>query len=561
MEIPRTQWAVQLTGPDKLVLNTSKPVPAPGRYQILAKVEAVGLCFSDLKLLHQFSGHVRKGPVVAGLEEDALRENPGYVPGDAPTVPGHEVVCRVVAVGEGVSGHKVGERIIPQPDWRSIRTAGSNAALGYNFEGALQEYILLDERIILDNDGRDRYVFSVADGPSAASLALVEPWGCVENSYATSERNRVKPGGRLLVVAMPLADVVGLDGCLSPDGPPAGVTMLVFEDEQRSAVRALGLPVTEADSVLDLPDEGFDDIVFFGSDRGVIEILNDKLAKGGVINVVLGGRSIGEPVNIGVGRIHYGPTRWVGTTGSDASASYGAIPRTGELRPGDRALIVGAGGPMGQMHVIRALSSALPGLKVTASDTDDGRLAALEAKARPIAEASGVAFETVRADLLPVGATFTYFAIMAPVAPLVADAIARSERGAVINVFAGIPAPVKHPIDLDAVIGKQVFVYGTSGSEAADMRAVLDKVLAGRLSTEASVDAVCGMAGAINALAAVENRSLAGKIVVYPELHDLPLSPLSKLAESHPTVAALLHGGCWSADAEAELLRVERRSK
>lgn len=560
MDIPRTQWAVQLTGPDELVLNTSKPVPVPGRHQILAKVEAVGLCFSDLKLLHQFSGHVRKGPVVAGLDDDALREIPGYVPGDEPTVPGHEVVCRVVCVGEGVASHKVGERIIPQPDWRSIRTGGSNAALGYNFEGALQEYILLDERVILDDAGRDRYVFTVGEGPGAASLALVEPWGCVENSYATRERNRLKPGGQLLVVAMPLEDITGVERCLSPDGPPAGVTAVVFDGKQRAAVRALGLPVTEAESVLSLADGLFDDIIFFGSDRGVIEILNDKLAPGGIINIVLGGRTVGEPVNIGVGRIHYGSTRWIGTKGGDASASYGAIPETGELRPDDRVLVIGAGGPMGQMHVIRAVSAGLPGLHVTASDTDDGRLATLEAKARPIAEAVGAGFRTVRADLLPQGRTFTYFGVMAPVAPLVADAIARSEPGARVNVFAGIPAAVKHPIDLDALIGKRVFVYGTSGSEAADMRAVLDKVLTGRLSTEASVDAVCGMAGAIDALAAVENRSLAGKIVVYPELHGLPLTPLSKLPDSYPTVAALLDNGRWTAGAEAELLRVARSS-
>ncbi len=50
--IPEKQTAVQLVGPDKLVLNTEKSVPKPGPHQILAKVESVGLCFSDMKLLH-----------------------------------------------------------------------------------------------------------------------------------------------------------------------------------------------------------------------------------------------------------------------------------------------------------------------------------------------------------------------------------------------------------------------------------------------------------------------------------------------------------------------------
>ena len=37
-------------------------------------------------------------------------------------------------------------------------------------------------------------------------------------------------------------------------------------------------------------------------------------------------------------------------------------------------LIAGAGGPMGQMHVIRSVSSRLPGLAVVATDVDDVRL-------------------------------------------------------------------------------------------------------------------------------------------------------------------------------------------
>ena len=40
IEIPQTQKAVQLTGPDELILNTEKAVYRPGPYQILCKIEA-----------------------------------------------------------------------------------------------------------------------------------------------------------------------------------------------------------------------------------------------------------------------------------------------------------------------------------------------------------------------------------------------------------------------------------------------------------------------------------------------------------------------------------------
>ena len=81
--LPKTQTAVQLTGPDELTLNPNKTVPQPGPYQILAKVEAVGLCFSDLKLLKQFAAHGRKGPIVSGMDNATLAQIPSYVPNNA----------------------------------------------------------------------------------------------------------------------------------------------------------------------------------------------------------------------------------------------------------------------------------------------------------------------------------------------------------------------------------------------------------------------------------------------------------------------------------------------
>jgi hypothetical protein len=37
---------------------------------------------------------------------------------------------------------KPGDRRLVQTDYRWLKTAHSNAAFGYNFEGALQEYVL-----------------------------------------------------------------------------------------------------------------------------------------------------------------------------------------------------------------------------------------------------------------------------------------------------------------------------------------------------------------------------------------------------------------------------------
>ena len=307
-------------------------------------------------------------------------------------------------------------------------------------------------------------------------------------------------------------------------------------------------------------DEGFDDIVYFGADKATIEILNDKLAARGLMNIVLGGKKIGAKVTIGVGRVHYGLTRWVGTTGSDAAESYKTIPATTEIRANERIIVVGAGGPMGQMHIIRNICSGVPGISQVGTDMDDSRIESLAKKAAGLAAAKNVPLKLVNTARERLSEKFSYWALMAPVAALVAEAIAASDPGAIINIFAGIPAGTKHEIDLDTYIANRLYMFGTSGSLIEDMRIVLRKVETGQLDTNTSVDAVAGMAGAADGIAAIENRTLAGKIVVYPMLHDVPLIPLSELHERYPAVARLLKDGQWNKAAEGELLAVAGES-
>jgi hypothetical protein len=49
---------------------------------------------------------------------------------------------------------------------------------------------------------------------------------------------------------------------------------------------------------------------------------------------------------------------------------------------------------------------------------------------------------------------------------------------------------------------------------------------------------------------------MAGKIVVYPALHEVGLLSLAELAEHLPSVAAKLDDGQWCGEAERELLKV-----
>ncbi len=554
LRIPDYHCAVQLVGPGQLVLNRKKETPRPGPYQVLAAVEAVCICYSDTKLLRQFAAHPRKGEVMRGIGREVLEHYPAYVPGERPTVPGHEVACRIVAVGSAVTRFTTGERCLVMPDYRALPTAGSTSALGHNFEGGLQEYMLFDERIVVEPGTGERLLIPVPQSLSAAAVALVEPWSCVENSYSSQERRTLKPEGNLLVVAEPGHEVRGLAEIIAAGGRPASITALCADESQRRALETVGVRSMECDDPRRLGDEQFDDVVYFGADRQAIEALNDRVGLHGIVNVVLGGRSIGRPVSLGIGRVHYAGTRWIGTVGKSAFDSYQSIPATGELRRGDTVLVVGAGGPMGQMHVIRSLCAGIPGVSVVGTDIDDARLQSLRAKAGGIPQRRGVPLRLANATELGPHERFSYQTIMVPDGTLVAGAVRSSAARGLINVFAGIPAKTRQEVDLDTYIAHQCFMFGTSGSVIGDMKVVLSNVEKQALDTNLSIEAVSGMAGAIEAIAAAEHRAVAGKIVVYPMLHDLGLVPLARLAERLPAVAAKLCDGQWCRDAEDELL-------
>lgn len=524
--IPQKQRAVQLVGPDQLQVNENKSVFEPGPHQVLGKVEVVGLCFSDLKLLKQFSGHARKSEVTAGVDPKALAEMPNYVPGNKATVPGHETVVRIVKVGPNVTRYKAGDRYLVQTDYRWLPTAGSASAFGYNFEGALQEYVLLDDRVITAPNGESMLI-PVPEDLSASALALCEPWACVEDSYVEVQRRTLKDGGQALVVGeVPVTE----DRIQTLKGKPARTTFVT------------------ADKVSELKDGGYDDVIYFGSNAATVEKLFPKVAVSGILNLVQCGAKFGRPVVSQVGRVHYGGIRLIGTIGSDPAAAMAYIPATAEVRPNDKVNIIGAAGPMGTMHVIRDLCQGVPGLTVYAGDLSDERLAVLEKLAGPLAVKNKLSLRTYNPSKAKLAEQFDYIVLMAPVPALVVQSIPSSARRAIVNIFAGIPANVTAELDLDTYIEKEIYFIGTSGSTLDDMKLVLSKVVSRQLDTNLSVAAVSGLDGAIDGIRAVEKNLMPGKIIVYPSCKGLRLTPLTELGGRLP-----LQDGQWTKQAEESL--------
>ena len=185
---------------------------------------------------------------------------------------------------------------------------------------------------------------------------------------------------------------------------------------------------------------------------------------------------------------------------------------------------------------------------------DDNRLAALNQIAGPLAEKNGVEYKPYNADNEQMEENYSYTVLMAPVPELVAAAVNCAASRGIVNIFAGIPATVTGKIDLDAYVEKRLYFIGTSGSTLDDMKRMLEKVESDRLDTNVSVAAICGFEGAVEGIRAVENRSVAGKIMVYPACRSLGLIRLEELPQKMPDVAACLNNGLWTREAEKKLL-------
>jgi hypothetical protein len=338
-------------------------------------------------------------------------------------------------------------------------------------------------------------------------------------------------------------------------GTPSQLTWV----SQSPAPTGLNVAIETAVGLSKLKDADFDDVVYFGSDAQTAEVLFAKVAAGGFLNIVLCAGSFDKDVVTMVGRVHYGGIRIIGTPGDDPAESMKNIPETGEIRANDRINVVGAGGPMGVMHVIRNICQDVGAITIFAGDVDQTRLDALKRIAVPLAESNGIELTCYNPTKDEVAGTFGYTALMAPIPDLVADSVHSAAPGGLINIFAGIPAAVTAEIDLDTYIRKQLYFIGTSGSVLADMQTVLARVESGRLDTNVCVAAVSGLEGAVEGIRAVESRLIPGKIVVYPACKGLKLTRLENLPGKFPKVAGCLTAGCWSRLAEEKLLEAYQR--
>jgi threonine dehydrogenase-like Zn-dependent dehydrogenase len=228
------------------------------------------------------------------------------------------------------------------------------------------------------------------------------------------------------------------------------------------------------------------------------------------------------------------------------------------------ALFVGAAGPMGQMHLERALKTPNGPSKMIGVDLDADRLAIARARLEPVAKEFGRRLVLIKSPdeeaLATLIATETGgrgaddIIVTAPTAAAVTQAARLLAGDGMLVLFAGLPVGTRASLDLSRVYLHGAQYTGTSGSRIADQALVVRKTLAGQLSPGHALGAVGGMEAAADGLRALMEGRFAGKIVIFPQLENLPLTDIADLAASDPELgAALGEGGTWTTEAEAVL--------
>ena len=242
-----------------------RPDPRPGYGQVLIKLRAVSLNYRDLM-------------VVKGLYDPNI---------PLPLIPFSDGVGEVVALGEGVTRVKVGDRVagIFFQKWLSGKLTEEKAqsALGGAIDGLLAEYAVLHE------DG----VVSVPEhltDVEAATLpcAAVTAWNALAGNVKAGDTVLIQGTGGVSIFALQFAQILG-----------AKVIATSSSDEKLERLQSLG--VTETINYKQTPDWGKKAYEITGGVDHVVEVggagtLNESLkavsygGKISLIGVLTGGK-------------------------------------------------------------------------------------------------------------------------------------------------------------------------------------------------------------------------------------------------------------------------------
>ncbi len=303
-------WKLYGAGLEGLKLEETA-VPEPADDELLVRIDAVGICASDWKMIAQGQDHSR-------MHGKDLATDPA--------TPGHEVSLTVVRVGKDLEGkYVVGDRCAVQAD---IYIHGESVAYGYKLPGADQQYQTIGP--IIHEGG---YLLKIDPALGYSQAALAEPWACVFHAYSNHrETHGVHPGGTAWYVGAGPIGLMHIEKGIQ-DGPRR-IVVTEMKDDRLEKVRRTLVPLAEAKGiamqVVDLKEASVDEVLEPASVDDILilcpvakafEAALDYLARGGFLNMFAGFPDREKAwVRLNLNDMHYGDWSIVATSGSPIEA-------------------------------------------------------------------------------------------------------------------------------------------------------------------------------------------------------------------------------------------------
>jgi threonine dehydrogenase-like Zn-dependent dehydrogenase len=355
--IPSVMRALVLDGTGFEHLQVRKiPTPRPGPSQMLARVDAAGICTSLIKLVEQGPAH----QLVYGWDMERW-----------PLILGDEGVVTLVKVGADLQKkYHPGERFVIQPaiDHAPInyleryRDGGRGihkVAISYTLGGHLAEYILIPEEVLAAEcllplpTSKFPYSHAAISEPISCAVSAQDHHVHLIQSDGLSERSvlkGLKPNGVTVIVGAGAMGRLNVELALSYR--PRQVIVADFMEERLELVQhlfatraeKLGVKLTtfnpgkgDLNTLINEQSEyyGADDVIIAVGARGAIEGAMDYLAQGAVLNLFGGLKKGDEIVGFNTQTIHY---KSINVTGSSGGSPWDIVRtlelmNTGEIDP------------------------------------------------------------------------------------------------------------------------------------------------------------------------------------------------------------------------------------
>ncbi len=363
-ELPKTMWAIRLAGRGFENLQYEQiPVPSVGENQLLAKVDAAGVCTSILKIIAQGSDHT----YINGWDLNRW-----------PVILGDEGSVTLVRIGDNLKDkYKIGQRFAIQPAvdvapichrerYKNNAEGMKKCAVGYTLNGNLAEYILIQEEVIqgqclipLPDDDLPYFAVSMAEpiscvysaqdrqfhiykagpfAPRVPKLGMLKDGTTVVIGAGAMGRMHVELAMRFRPKNLIVADLIEerlekVQSSLASKAKNLGINLITVNGNE---LKDTLMKITNG--------AGADDIVFAVGVQPVQQAGLELLGKGGVANL-FGGLPKGKNIlQVDAIAVHYNEIKLVGSSGGEPSDMKAVLDAyvADEIDPGNYVCGVGS---------------------------------------------------------------------------------------------------------------------------------------------------------------------------------------------------------------------------